>query len=74
MSRTHRHSSSHVGGWRRDALQFSVMQAEPERRPGPNPNSPIGVFDSGVGGLTVARSIIDQLPNEEILYLSLIHI
>ncbi|HYH76379.1 MAG TPA: aspartate/glutamate racemase family protein, partial [Arthrobacter sp.] len=29
---------------------------------------PIGVFDSGVGGLTVARSIIDQLPNEAILY------
>lgn len=34
----------------------------------PNPNSPIGVFDSGVGGLTVARSVIDQLPHEEILY------
>lgn len=30
---------------------------------------PIGVFDSGVGGLTVARAIIDQLPNESILYL-----
>ncbi|MEZ2389231.1 glutamate racemase [bacterium RCC_150] len=29
---------------------------------------PIGVFDSGVGGLTVARSIIDQLPNESIIY------
>ena len=28
---------------------------------------PIGVFDSGVGGLTVARSIIDQLPNEAIV-------
>ena len=27
---------------------------------------PIGVFDSGVGGLTVARSILDQLPNESI--------
>lgn len=33
-----------------------------------NPNSPIGVFDSGVGGLTVARAIIDQLPHESILY------
>ena len=33
-----------------------------------NPNAPIGVFDSGVGGLTVARSIIDQLPGESILY------
>ncbi len=31
-------------------------------------NSPIGVFDSGFGGLTVARSIIDQLPNESIRY------
>ncbi|MEO9200366.1 MAG: glutamate racemase [Antricoccus sp.] len=30
---------------------------------------PIGVFDSGVGGLTVARSIIDQLPYEEVRYL-----
>lgn len=29
---------------------------------------PIGVFDSGVGGLTVARAIIDQLPNESITY------
>lgn len=33
-----------------------------------NNNSPIGVFDSGVGGLTVAREIIRQLPNESIVY------
>ncbi len=31
-------------------------------------DAPIGVFDSGVGGLTVARAILDQLPNERILY------
>jgi glutamate racemase len=31
--------------------------------------APIGIFDSGVGGLTVARAIIDQLPNESIIYL-----
>lgn len=31
-------------------------------------DSPIGIFDSGVGGLTVARAIIDQLPNESIIY------
>ena len=31
-------------------------------------NAPIGVFDSGFGGLTVARSIIDQLPHESIRY------
>lgn len=34
----------------------------------PVSDAPIGVFDSGVGGLTVARAIIDQLPNESILY------
>ena len=32
-------------------------------------NSPIGIFDSGVGGLTVARAIIDQLPFESVIYL-----
>ena len=31
-------------------------------------DAPIGVFDSGVGGLTVARAIIDQLPRESVLY------
>lgn len=31
-------------------------------------SAPIGVFDSGVGGLTVARAIIDQLPSETIIY------
>jgi glutamate racemase len=31
--------------------------------------APIGIFDSGVGGLTVARAILDQLPHEEIVYL-----
>jgi glutamate racemase len=28
----------------------------------------IGVFDSGVGGLTVARAIIEQLPHEPLVY------
>ncbi|MRG60626.1 glutamate racemase [Agromyces sp. CFH 90414] len=31
-------------------------------------DAPIGIFDSGVGGLTVARAVMDQLPNESILY------
>ena len=31
-------------------------------------DAPIGIFDSGVGGLTVARAIIDQLPKESIIY------
>jgi glutamate racemase len=32
-------------------------------------DAPIGIFDSGVGGLTVARAILDQLPHERLLYL-----
>ena len=31
-------------------------------------DAPIGVFDSGVGGLTVARALLDQLPSEPLLY------
>ena len=31
-------------------------------------NGPIGLFDSGVGGLTVARAIARRLPKEDILY------
>ena len=32
-------------------------------------DAPIGIFDSGVGGLTVARAILGQLPNESTLYI-----
>ncbi|WP_165241457.1 glutamate racemase [Corynebacterium lizhenjunii] len=31
--------------------------------------APIGIFDSGLGGLTVARTIMDQLPGESIHYI-----
>ena len=34
-----------------------------------NPEAPIGIFDSGYGGLTVVRQIIKKLPNENIIYL-----
>ncbi|HEY8373320.1 MAG TPA: glutamate racemase [Pseudonocardiaceae bacterium] len=34
----------------------------------PGPDAPIGIFDSGVGGLTVARAILDQLPGERLRY------
>lgn len=30
--------------------------------------SPIGIFDSGIGGLTVAKAVMDALPNEDIIY------
>jgi glutamate racemase len=32
------------------------------------PSGPIGVFDSGLGGLTVLRALIDLLPDEQVLY------
>jgi len=41
--------------------QILTSKAEMQRRP-------IGVFDSGVGGLTVLRELYRQLPNESILY------
>lgn len=31
-------------------------------------DAPIGIFDSGVGGLTVARAVLDLLPHESVLY------
>jgi glutamate racemase len=34
----------------------------------PGVDAPIGIFDSGVGGLTVARSVIDLLPAEQVVY------
>lgn len=32
-------------------------------------DAPIGIFDSGFGGLTVARAVLDQLPQERVVYL-----
>lgn len=33
-------------------------------------NSPIGIFDSGLGGLSICKEIIELLPNESIIYLA----
>jgi glutamate racemase len=38
-------------------------------RGGLSADEPIGIFDSGMGGLTVARAIVDALPHESIIYL-----
>ncbi len=35
-----------------------------------SPSSPAGIFDSGVGGLSVIRSIWTELPDEELLFLA----
>ncbi len=32
-------------------------------------DAPIGIFDSGYGGLTVVRAVLDQLPHEPVFYL-----
>jgi glutamate racemase len=40
-----------------------------ESRTGISANAPIGVFDSGVGGLTVVRAVRERLPAEHIVYL-----
>jgi glutamate racemase len=45
-----------------------ALQREVKGRLGIVSDAPIGIFDSGVGGLTVARAILDQLPNEATLY------
>ncbi len=42
----------------------------PSTRGGPRDSAaPLGVFDSGLGGLTVARALLNALPNERIVYL-----
>jgi glutamate racemase len=40
---------------------YNFSDTEPQR-------APIGIFDSGVGGLTVLRQLYRQLPNESIIY------
>ncbi|MBN1591981.1 MAG: glutamate racemase [Candidatus Coatesbacteria bacterium] len=35
----------------------------------PNSSSPIGVFDSGIGGLSVVKALTERLPNENYIYL-----
>src|SRR5262245_20191712 len=37
-------------------------------KPNHSPHQPIGIFDSGIGGLTVAQSLVTQLPRENIIY------
>lgn len=36
---------------------------------GSGPDAPVGIFDSGFGGLTVARAVLDQLQAEHVIYL-----
>ena len=60
-------------GWLQESLISALMdeseQSIGSRQASPVSDAPIGIFDSGVGGLTVARAILDQLPNESTLYI-----
>ena len=49
-------------------LSAALQESSAEKRPRRNA-SPIGVFDSGVGGLTVLRALRQQLPHESFVYL-----
>ncbi len=49
--------------------QDSPLLVEPASLLLPTSASPIGVFDSGVGGLTVARAVAERLPRERLIYL-----
>jgi len=46
-----------------------VLTNEESNAAGTGDTRPIGLFDSGVGGLTVARAVMDQLGEESILYI-----
>jgi glutamate racemase len=37
-------------------------------KPNHSPSQPIGIFDSGIGGLTVAHAVLKQLPRENVIY------
>lgn len=50
--------------WKKRNRKVAVMDLEQRSFR----DAPIGVFDSGVGGLTVAREIMRQIPNEKIIY------
>lgn len=53
------------------AIEMTAIQpiySELEPRPKASKDAPIGIFDSGVGGLTIAQEIVRHLPNEQVVY------
>ncbi len=54
--------------WRHLRVRLVLVVWRARRRLRSVTDAPIGIFDSGVGGLTVARAILDQLPHEQLLY------
>lgn len=48
---------------------MTPLTPDPARASRPSPSAPIGVFDSGVGGLTVLKALRERLPGEDFVYL-----
>src|SRR2546429_9483551 len=53
-----------------DSICSSAFTANDPAGPTSGNHTPIGVFDSGVGGLTVVRAILARFPQERILYVA----
>lgn len=51
-----------------DAMAMSAKAANTMGEAAKRKEAPIGVFDSGIGGMTVVREIMRQIPNEHIVY------
>ena len=49
-------------------LVYNIAKIDQKRRKNMSDTRPIGMFDSGVGGLTVLKEVIKQNPNENIIY------
>jgi glutamate racemase len=55
-----------VGRVSTERIVSKVSEAAPEKKM--EPTAPIGMFDSGVGGLSVLSQVMKELPNEDVLY------
>ena len=53
----------------RELTEFDVGQGVALLKMNAQVDRPIGMFDSGFGGLTVARAVIDLMPNENLVYI-----
>jgi glutamate racemase len=57
----------------RTRAKLLAVTTDNHRKPAPatadNRSRPIGVFDSGIGGLTVLRALVETLPGEDFIYL-----
>lgn len=49
---------------------MTLLQPDPSKMPVISPEEPVGVFDSGMGGLSVLREIRKALPGEDLLYVA----